>query len=155
MMYAPRQRHARQRGTAIIEFAIALPLLLLLIMGTFELGRLLTEYDTLNKTVRDAARYLASNALSGTTGVVTITPAVRTATANLVVTGNAAGSGAALLPALSASNVTVSNLGNGYVSVSAAYTYAPALGSRLPTFGLGPPINMTLQMNATAVMRPL
>jgi len=74
-----------QRGTAIIEFAIALPLLLFLLLATAETGRLLSQYDTLNKAVRDAARYLATNALGGTTGVVSITPQLQTATANLVV----------------------------------------------------------------------
>ena len=51
-------RH-RQRGLAIVEFAIVLPLLLLLSLATTELGRALYQQDTLNKAVRDGARHLA------------------------------------------------------------------------------------------------
>ena len=144
-----------ERGTAIVEFAIVLPLLLFLLLATAEVGRLLSEYDTLNKAVRDAARYLAANALAGTTGVVGITPQVQTATINLVVTGNTAGSGSALLPGLAAGNVTVTGLANGYVSVAAAYTYVPMLGPTLPTFGVTAPMSLSVPLNATVVMRPL
>ncbi len=143
------------RGVASVELAIALPVLLLLLTATVEVGRLLSEYDTLTKSVRNAARYLAANALQGTTGVVSITAQVQSATANLVVTGNVNGTGSALLPGLVSANVTVSNLGAGYVSVSAAYTYLPILGARLPTFGNGPPIALGFPLNATTVMRAL
>jgi Flp pilus assembly protein TadG len=144
-----------QRGMAIVEFTIALPVLLLLLAATAEIGRMLSQYDTLNKAVRDGARYLAANALLGTTGVVTINSTVQTATVNLVVTGNTAGTGTALLPTLTASNVTVASVANGYVSVSAAYTYVPMLGARIPTFGLTAPINTGVTLNATVVMKPL
>jgi len=154
MAAAPHSR-CGQRGTAIVEFTAALPLLLFLLLATVEVGRLLSEYDTLNKTVRNAARYLAANALLGTTGVVSITPQLQTATTNLVVSGNAAGSGSPLLPGLGAGNVTVTGLANGYVSVSAAYTYVPMLGPTLPTFGLTAAISLSVPLNATVVMRPL
>jgi Flp pilus assembly protein TadG len=144
-----------QRGTAIIEFTVALPLLLLLLGATAELGRMLSQYNTLNKAVRDGARYLAANAFSGTTGIVSITGAAQSATVNLVVTGNIAGSGSALLPNLTANNVTVTSLANGYVSVTASYTYVPMLGSSLPTFGLSAPISVSIPLNASVVMRPL
>lgn len=144
-----------ERGIAIVEFAIAAPMLLLLLLATAELGRMLSQYDTLNKAVRDGARYLAGNALAGTTGVVVITPTLQTATVNLVVTGNTAGTGGALLPGLTASNVTVSGLASGYVSVAATYSYVPMVGARLPTFGLSTPINVAINLTATEVMRPL
>jgi len=149
-------RPGYQSGTATIEFAVALPLLLAVLMATAEFGRMLSQYDTLNKAVRDGARYLAANALAagGTTGVITITPAVTTATKNLVVKGNTTGAGNALLPSFTAGNVTVTNLGNGYVSVSAAYPYVPMLGASLPTFG-GGSVNTAITLNATTVMRPL
>jgi Flp pilus assembly protein TadG len=150
------QRNARrfEHGVAAVEFAIALPLLLFLLMATAELGRLLSEYDTLEKAVRDGARYLAAKALAGTTQVVSITPALRTETANLVVTGNTTGSGSALLPGLTAANVTATAAANGYISVSATYTYQPILAS-LPTFGLTAPISLAVPVTATVNMRPL
>ena len=145
----------RQAGTAALELAIALPVLLLLLVATAEVGRLLSQYDTLTKSVRDAARFLASNALGGTTGVVLITPQVQAQTQNLVVTGNINGSGSAILPGLVAANVTVTAVDSTHVSVSAAYPYQPLLGATLPTFGIGSPISFSFPLTATVVMRGL
>ena len=154
MSLPSRNPRRYEHGVAALEFAIALPLLLLLLMATAELGRLLSQYDTLEKGVRDGARYLASKALVGTTQVVSITPALQTQTANLVFTGNTTGSGAPLLPGLTAASVTASAAANGYISVTATYTYQPIL-ARLPTFGLTAPISLALPVTATVNMRPL
>lgn len=147
-------RHAH-RGTATVEFAIALPVLLLLMLATAEFGRLISQYNTLSKAVRDGARYAASTAALGSTGLVYVSPQIQASVANLVSTGNINGTGSALLPGLSASSVTVSNAGNGYVLVSATYTYVPMLGTTLPTFGLGSPISLSLTLNAASTMRVL
>ena len=149
------QPRTRQHGIAMVEFAITLPLLLLLMFATAELGRLISQYNTLTKAVRDGARYAASTAALGSTGLVSVTPQVQTAVANLVATGNVNGSGSALLPGLVASDVTVSDAGNGYVAVSATYTYQPMVGATLPTFGLGSPISLSFSLNAAAIMRAL
>jgi len=150
----PAYRSA-QRGTAIVEFAIAAPVLLLLMLATAELGRVLSHYNTLTKSIRDGARYAASKAALGSTGIVTVTPQLQSATANLVVTGDINGTGSPLLPGLAIGNVTLSDAGNGYVSVSVAYTYQPMLGATLPTFGLGRPISPAMPLNAAVVMRAL
>lgn len=146
---------SRQTGTAMIEFAIALPVLLLLMLFTAELGELISQYETLTKAVRDGARYAASTTGNGSTGLVLITPQIQAAVANLVSTGNINGTGGALLPGLSASNVTVSDAGNGYVSVSATYAYTPMLGASIPSFGLGNPGSFAVTLNAAATMRVL
>lgn len=49
---------ANQGGVAAIEFAILLPLLILILTGMIEYGRLMWHYDALAKATRDAARYL-------------------------------------------------------------------------------------------------
>jgi Flp pilus assembly protein TadG len=146
---------ANCRGIATVEVAISLPVLFFVLMATVEIGRLLSQYQTLTKSVRDGARYLAANALQGTTGVLSITPAVQGATANLVVKGNVLGTGQALLPGLSAGNITVSNAGGGLVSVAATYTYQPLLGATLPRFGFGSATSFGFPLNATVVMRAL
>jgi Flp pilus assembly protein TadG len=146
-------RAGRQRGIAAVEFAIALPVLLILLIATAELGRMLSQYDTLNKSVRDGARYLASNALQA--GVMTVTAAEQTATRNLVVTGNVNGTGTALLPGLTASNVTASGSTSGYVTVSASYTYQPILTASLPMFGYHSSVSLDIPLTATVVMRAL
>lgn len=144
-----------QRGVAMVEFAITLPFLLLLMLATAELGHLICQYDTLTKAVRDGARYAASTSALGSTGLVSITPQIQAAVANLVATGNVNGSGSVLLPGFSASRVTVSDAGNGYVSVAASYTYEPMIGATLPTFGLGSPISLSFTLNSASVMRAL
>ncbi len=45
-------------GIAAVEFAIILPLLVLLLFGTIEIGRILFDYQAASKSVRDATRYL-------------------------------------------------------------------------------------------------
>jgi hypothetical protein len=85
----------RQKGVAIIEFALILPYLLVLSFITTEFGRALWEYNTLTKAVRDSARYLTLQ-----------TPGTHIAEArNLMVYGNLAGTGQPLAAGLSASNV--------------------------------------------------
>jgi Flp pilus assembly protein TadG len=142
-------------GVAILEFAICAPIMLLLMLATAEVGRMIYQYNTLTKSVRDAARFAVHTAAVGTTRVVNLTPLVRTQTRNIVVSGNVSGSGAALLPGLAAENVSVTSDANGFVSVSAVYTFIPALGPTLPSFGFGAPINLTLPLTATVVMRAL
>ena len=155
MSLASPRRSRCERGLASVEFTIALPVLLLLLLATAEIGRMLSQYDTLTKTVRDGARYLAAHSLDGSTGTVQITAQVQTQTQNLVVNGNINGTGSAVLPGLVVGNVTVSNPSSGYVSVSAVYTYQPMIGTSLPTFGLGSPISTAIPLTATVVMRAL
>jgi Flp pilus assembly protein TadG len=143
------------RGRATVEFAICAPVLFLLLLATAEIGRLLYQSNTLAKAVRDGARFAVVNASVGTTRIVNITPETRDQTRNLVVTGNTTGTGTPLLPGLTVDNVTVNDAGNGFVSVVATYSYTPIFGATLPTFGLGDPINLTMQLPATVVMRAL
>jgi Flp pilus assembly protein TadG len=143
------------RGVATIEFAICAPVLLFLMLATAEVGRVLFQYNTLTKAVRDGARYAASNAAVGTTRIVNITPQVENETRNLVVTGNTAGSGTPLLPGCTVEELTVNDAGNGFVSVAATYTCTPMLGASLPTFGLDEPISLAIPLTATVVMRAL
>jgi Flp pilus assembly protein TadG len=49
----------KQKGVAIIELALVLPLLLLLTFITTEFGRAIYQYQTATKSVRDAVRYLS------------------------------------------------------------------------------------------------
>ncbi len=54
------KRLRRQRdGIASVEFAIVLPVLVLMLFGAIEFGRLLVDYQLANKSARDAIRYLS------------------------------------------------------------------------------------------------
>ena len=121
--YSAKSSLSRSKGVAIVEFIIVLPICLILIMATAEFGRAFLQYNTLTKSVRDGVRYVASNALVGSTGVVTINGTVQAQTQNLVVYGNTAGTGSAILPGLTTGAVTVASPGASNVSVSVAYPY--------------------------------
>ena len=49
----------RRDGIASVEFAIVLPVLVLMLFGAIEFGRLLVDYQLVNKSARDAIRYLS------------------------------------------------------------------------------------------------
>jgi Flp pilus assembly protein TadG len=113
----------RLKGVAMVEFVFVLPLCMILIMATAEFGRAFQQYNTLTKSLRDGARYVASKANIGSTQVVNITGATRSETQNLVVYGNSQGTGSALLPGLTTGQVTVQDAGGGNVRVSVTYPY--------------------------------
>jgi Flp pilus assembly protein TadG len=151
-----RSSARRARGVATVEAAIAIPLLLLLIFATVEIGRAFVQYAVLANTVRNAARHLAGRALLGTTQTVSISPGLYAETLNLVVYGNETGSGSPTLPGLSTAQVTVSNAGANNVRVSAAYPFQPLFGTQLPTFGASSsPVSMTFDMRIDVTMRAL
>ena len=54
-----KKQYKFQLGLAAIEFALILPVLLILAFATIDFGRLLFQYDTLTKTTRDATKYVA------------------------------------------------------------------------------------------------
>ena len=58
----------RRRGVAAVEFAFVMPLLLLLITGVWELGRIIQVQSILNMAARDAARLAAQANIVNTTG---------------------------------------------------------------------------------------
>lgn len=100
------------RGSAMVEFAIVAPLMVMLVFGITELGRALYQLNMITKSANTGARYLArvnkvvdlvysegSDLLeSCTTGSKwdTATDIVR----NLVLYGNETGTGKILLPGL-------------------------------------------------------
>lgn len=87
----------RQDGVAMVEFALVLPLLLILTFVTTEFSRALYQYNTLAKSVRDATRYLSTQSPGDTSKY----PIAK----NLVVYGNPAGTGAPLTLGLTTSLV--------------------------------------------------
>lgn len=59
------QKQRRQQGVAAIEFALVLVILLLIIGGIFEFGRVFWYYNALAKATRDGARLMSlSNSLT-------------------------------------------------------------------------------------------
>ncbi len=48
--------HDRPRGQALVEFALIVPIFILLLMGILDFGRAVYAYSTLNNSAREAAR---------------------------------------------------------------------------------------------------
>lgn len=93
---------ADERGTQLVELAIVIPIFVLLFAATAEFGRYFYEYTTLAKASRAGARYLATSAVNAT----------EDGTAkNIVVYGNAAGTGSPLIPGMTTGNVVITRAG--------------------------------------------
>ena len=85
----------KQHGVALVEFALILPFLLLLSLTAVEFGRAIWQYNTLTKSVRDAARFLSLQ-----------TPGTKlTQAKNLAVYGNLGGTGTPLAMGLTTAHV--------------------------------------------------
>ena len=161
MEYSINTSH-RQRGTMMVEFVIVAPILLLLMLGISEFGHALYQYNSLTKSVRDGARYLAKEATVGSTDTILIDSTDITQTENLVIYGNTTGIGAPKVPGLATSDVTVSCLGGGtacpgveHVVVTAQWPYQSIMGAALPMFGFGADLSLGLTLNTTVTMRAL
>ena len=144
----------RQNGVALVEFALVLPLLLILTFIVTEYSRALYQYNVLTKSVRDAARYLSNQ--SPETKI--------TEAKNLVVFGSLTNTGVPLaygltldqvpdpewLPAGTAPVVNTVTIQIGYTTglASQKYTFRPLFASvfglnfRNMTFG---PIRATMR----------
>ena len=121
-----RRFAGREDGTQMVEFAIVLPIMLLLFAGAVEIGRMFHTYTTLAKATRAGARYLSTvQSVAGSTN----------AAKNIVMCGYAPGCGGqgqpeVILPNLTAGNIEITPPANGavvkYVTVSiTGYTYPP------------------------------
>jgi Flp pilus assembly protein TadG len=92
------QRQAAADGAAAVEFALVIPLLLLVLCGIFDLGNLYFQMDVVNQAARQGARLAAVNlrgsaqitsALQGSYGnqlTVSENPAAPVAGSNVTVT---------------------------------------------------------------------
>jgi Flp pilus assembly protein TadG len=58
----------RSRGQSLIEFALMLPIFILLMMGIFDLGRAVYAYSTISNAAREAVRVGIVDQTCGTIG---------------------------------------------------------------------------------------
>lgn len=134
----------RQSGLAMVELALALPLLLLLFLSVAEMGRALYQYAILVNAVQAGARDYSLHLDEGLA-------------INLAVYGNPGGSGQPLLPGLDIGAVTVAFPDANYVDVEASYAFQFLPGNPLNAvsrwFGHSGSPSPTLQMHAASVMR--
>jgi len=130
-----------ERGSSTVELAIVFPILLLLFVGTAELGRLFYTYTTLAKATKVGARYLSTQKDAESTDATTILNVKRRA-ARLVVCGytDTCSGRTPIVPGLDTSEpdgalseVTITlpptgSLGTRYVRVEiTGFTFAPGV----------------------------
>lgn len=127
-----------------MEFALALPLLLILIVGTAEIGFAVYEAMQVNNAVEAGALYAAKNGFDATG----ISNAVVNATSTPGITASPAPtqfcgcpSSAGVVTATCGATCSSGGTAGTYVRVSAAYTHQTILN--YPTFGL--PTTITAQ----------
>jgi Flp pilus assembly protein TadG len=127
-MNAIKPKTRREEGSYTIELAILFPILVLLFVGTAELGRLFYTYTTLSKATAVGARYLGTsrNAVNGTT---TEKANAKIEAKNLVVCGIKSTSSTAcngqtpVVPGLTTANVNICD--NFSTACSPALTSSP------------------------------
>lgn len=55
-MHAFRRRRRDGRGQTLVEFALIIPIFILIVMGIFDVGRAIYTYTTINNAAHEAAR---------------------------------------------------------------------------------------------------
>jgi Flp pilus assembly protein TadG len=133
-----------QRGTALVEFALMMPCMLMLAFTIVECGRAIQHYNGAAKAVRDAARYLSLQRQN----------THQLEARNLVVYGNIGGTGSPLDPSLTLSQVpaptwTVAGsdpLINTVTIKVSGYKFTPITGS---VFGMALPTMTFSDISAT------
>lgn len=117
MMSTPRRQHprSRERGNAIVELTLLLPVLVALFLGTWSLGYSSYLYSELEQAVRSGTRY-ASHGVYVTSNPTAYSNAVKNAT----VYGDPAGGTTPVVPNLTPAMVRVTLLPSSGTPVAVA-----------------------------------
>ena len=143
-----------QKGLAIVESVIVMPIVLVVMLAVAELGNAVMQYNQLTHAVRHGVRFLAS-VPNGTGGTANISAADIAAASNLVVYGDLSGGSGPILQGLTTANVVYQDLGGNNISLTVNYGYQPLLASGIPNLIQGGSIGGAFTMRAGVVMRVL
>jgi len=102
-----------RRGNSILEFAIAAGVLVPAFVGTFQFGYTFYTYNNLDTAIRGGARYASLRGYDS--GTSTPRADFLTAVQNMVVYGDAAGTGNPIAAGLTTGNVQVLPVMNGAI----------------------------------------
>ncbi|HUR42295.1 MAG TPA: TadE family protein [Verrucomicrobiae bacterium] len=146
-----------QWGLAAVELALMLPIFLLIVTWTAEIGRIMYQHNTLTKSVRDGAQYLARYGVVA--GIVNPTADQKTLARTLIVYGSPVVGSTPLLPGLAPSQITITTEVEPpatvatHVVVSISYPFQPVFG--LPGFGIASDGTSSATLTASMRMRGL
>jgi Flp pilus assembly protein TadG len=124
------------RGAAAVEFALLLPLLLLIVLGIIDFGRMLNAQVTLTQAAREGARLAALGQPNANVTSRTQAAATRLSPVTVLPSVCPAGAGPG---------------SNGVVEASYTFTFTPGLGSIVSLFG-GTGLSGRITLSATGVM---
>ena len=126
-----------ERGLQLVEVTIVLPILLMLFAATAEFGRYFYEYTTLAKATRVGSRYLSTAPTQATEDTIA---------KNIVVYGNPNGTGTAVMPGLTTTNVQITRLG-GTALIPDKIMVEITGYKHQPIFDLGALVNKNFSLN--------
>ena len=139
--YLPRKGRRHRRGQGLVEFALLLPLLLLVVLGAIDFGRAMFSWIQITNASREAAAYAAFN--PNDTGGITLRANQETnvqqqrgeGALNIAVACHRADDGATL----PCSSAFVPGLGSTItVNVSEPFTFfTPLMSNLFPGFAIG------------------
>ena len=115
---------SRRRGAAAVEFALTLPILIVLTLGIIEYGWMFQRYNTLHTALRDAARDGATQ-LDGASAVSVAQQRLAT---NLAFYGFCDGSTAGCVSTSVSALASPENV----IALDATWTYSPITGFPVP-----------------------
>lgn len=130
-----RRSGSADRGAAAVEFALLLPLLLLLVLGIVDFGRMLNAQQTLTQAAREGARLVAL-------GQPNVTGRTQAAATGLSPVGVAI---------QSSCPVGAGPGSNGVLDASYSFQFTPGLGYLVSLFG-GAGLTGTATLSARGVM---
>ena len=163
-------RHGRsqqQRGIALVEFVIVLPILLIILIMVAEIGRALYQYNTLYKAVGHATRHFSIHyaAVDSDTQVINMVRCgwrdACSEPADLLIAGldtpdtiEVALKKLNCNSAESINDCSETDSNPDHVMIQANFRYQPMTGQTLPNL-LDATLNLNLELTATVVMREL
>jgi Flp pilus assembly protein TadG len=136
MMRPLSRRGASDRGAAAVEFALVLPLLLLLVFGIIDFGRALNAQITLTQAAREGARLAALGQSAATVTSQAQAAATDLSPVTVAVTGCAVGAG---------------GTANATVTVTYHFSFLTPVGAIAALVG-GSGFGTPITMHATGVM---
>ena len=114
----PTRKSSSQKGSALIEFAFVMVMLLMMMAGTFAFGRAFWYADALTKSTRDGTRLLTTWLIDDAADITTGVAATKN---NVIRMANAAN----ISPPLTLENVVVECAYNGFSFTNCAGATKP------------------------------
>ncbi|MDC5823067.1 pilus assembly protein [Vibrio europaeus] len=138
------KRKVHQQGLAAVEFVVAAPVLILLLMAIMEFGNALISYNTLNKMAQNGIRH-ATTHIAGSASYDQI--ADISEIKNIVIYGHSSvgASSTPIMENVSTSDVAV-NHSNGYVTITISHDYIPLTTAFRSYFSFTVPLNTSAMM---------